>query len=172
VLCHQHVTAWRRHRGRTVHLERLPDRAGPDESAAVTGSLAVRAALARLAPRRRAAIVLRYFEDLTEAQTADILGCRGRHREEQHPRRARAAADDRPRNCSARRPNWRCADDQGLARRLAETAEDMAARVPADLWRRGKRRHRTRRLAALAACVVVSALADAQAAVVASSTVG
>lgn len=32
-------------------------------------------ALTRLNPRQRAAIVLRYYEDLTEAQTADVLGC-------------------------------------------------------------------------------------------------
>jgi RNA polymerase sigma factor (sigma-70 family) len=32
-------------------------------------------ALQRLRPRQRAAIVLRFYEDLTEAQTADILGC-------------------------------------------------------------------------------------------------
>jgi RNA polymerase sigma-70 factor (sigma-E family) len=32
-------------------------------------------ALGRLTPRQRAAIVLRYYEDLTEAQTADVLGC-------------------------------------------------------------------------------------------------
>jgi RNA polymerase sigma-70 factor (sigma-E family) len=31
--------------------------------------------LQRLHPRQRAAIVLRYYEDLTEAQTAEILGC-------------------------------------------------------------------------------------------------
>lgn len=31
--------------------------------------------LQRLAPRQRAAIVLRYYEDLTEVQTADALGC-------------------------------------------------------------------------------------------------
>ncbi len=31
--------------------------------------------LQRLAPRQRAAIVLRYYEDLTEAQTAHALGC-------------------------------------------------------------------------------------------------
>lgn len=31
--------------------------------------------LKKLKPRQRAAIVLRYYEDLTEAQTADVLGC-------------------------------------------------------------------------------------------------
>src|SRR5689334_22635011 len=43
----QHVTAWRRHRGRTVHVARPPELAGPDEAGAVTDSVAVRAALAR-----------------------------------------------------------------------------------------------------------------------------
>lgn len=33
------------------------------------------AALRRLSSRQRAVIVLRYFDDLTEAQTAEILGC-------------------------------------------------------------------------------------------------
>jgi RNA polymerase sigma-70 factor (sigma-E family) len=31
--------------------------------------------LQRIAPRQRAALVLRYFEDLSEHQTADVLGC-------------------------------------------------------------------------------------------------
>jgi DNA-directed RNA polymerase specialized sigma24 family protein len=32
-------------------------------------------ALQKLPPRQRAAIVLRFYEDLTEAQTADAMGC-------------------------------------------------------------------------------------------------
>jgi RNA polymerase sigma-70 factor (sigma-E family) len=32
-------------------------------------------ALSRLTPRQRAVLVLRYFNDLTEAQTAEVLGC-------------------------------------------------------------------------------------------------
>jgi RNA polymerase sigma-70 factor (sigma-E family) len=32
--------------------------------------------LSRLPERQRAAIVLRFYEDLTEAQTAEVLGCR------------------------------------------------------------------------------------------------
>jgi RNA polymerase sigma factor (sigma-70 family) len=31
--------------------------------------------LQQLSPRQRAAIVLRYYEDLSEQQTADTLGC-------------------------------------------------------------------------------------------------
>jgi RNA polymerase sigma-70 factor (sigma-E family) len=32
-------------------------------------------ALAELPPRQRVALVLRYFDDLTEAQTAEVMGC-------------------------------------------------------------------------------------------------
>ncbi|GAA1913509.1 sigma-70 family RNA polymerase sigma factor [Nocardioides hwasunensis] len=32
-------------------------------------------ALSELSPRQRAVVVLRYFEDLTEAETAEALGC-------------------------------------------------------------------------------------------------
>ena len=35
----------------------------------------LRASLGVLPPRQRAVIVLRYFLDLSEAQTADALGC-------------------------------------------------------------------------------------------------
>ena len=33
------------------------------------------AQLQRIAPRQRAALVLRYYEDLSEQQAADVLGC-------------------------------------------------------------------------------------------------
>lgn len=48
---------------------------GPDEQPDVATRDEVRNALQQLPPRRRAAVVLRYFEDMTEQQTADVLGC-------------------------------------------------------------------------------------------------
>lgn len=53
----------------------LPDVTGPDEHARVDQRDLLRRALATLPPRQRAAVVLRQFEDLSEAQTADVLGC-------------------------------------------------------------------------------------------------
>ena len=47
----------------------------PDSTAMVAAALAVRAALAKLAPKQRAVLVLRFYEDLSEAQTAEVLGC-------------------------------------------------------------------------------------------------
>jgi RNA polymerase sigma-70 factor (sigma-E family) len=49
--------------------------AGPDEADAVADQDLLWRALARLPPGQRAVLVLRYYEDLTEAQTAAVLGC-------------------------------------------------------------------------------------------------
>jgi RNA polymerase sigma-70 factor (sigma-E family) len=65
---------FRRRRVERAYLERQgrgPDPAPPD----VSGREELWQALHRLRPRQRAAIVLRYYEDLTEAQTADVMGC-------------------------------------------------------------------------------------------------
>lgn len=72
ILVHESVTRWRRRRWRETSTERLPEL--PARASDVDDRLVLRQALARLAPRQRAVIVLRYFDDLTEAQTADALG--------------------------------------------------------------------------------------------------
>jgi RNA polymerase sigma-70 factor (sigma-E family) len=73
VNCH---LSWRRRlwHGEQV-LETLPDAAVGDwqEAHALTDEL--RRALEQLSPRARAVLVLRYYEDLTETETARLLGC-------------------------------------------------------------------------------------------------
>jgi RNA polymerase sigma-70 factor (sigma-E family) len=70
VVFRDNVSWWRRTR-REARGVLVPDRGVPasDESA-----LMLRLALARLTDRQRAVLLLRYVEDLTAAEAADVLG--------------------------------------------------------------------------------------------------
>jgi len=70
IMVHENVSRWRRRRWREVYVDALPEASAHDDP---TGRIAMRAALLQLAPRQRAVIVLRYYEDLTERETADAL---------------------------------------------------------------------------------------------------
>lgn len=66
---------WRRRWRGEVPTEELPERhVTHDEYAHADRRDAVRSALERLPKRQRAVMVLRYHEDLTEAQVAELLG--------------------------------------------------------------------------------------------------
>jgi RNA polymerase sigma-70 factor (sigma-E family) len=61
---------------RPTEPQRLPDIASAaDATAAVDERSRVESALALLPPRQRAAVVLRYYQDLPERQVAEALGC-------------------------------------------------------------------------------------------------
>jgi len=65
---------WRRRWRGEVPTETLPEHAATDEYAGSDRRGALRAALDRLPRRQRAIVVLRYHEDMSEAQVAHALG--------------------------------------------------------------------------------------------------
>jgi RNA polymerase sigma-70 factor (sigma-E family) len=73
VLVTTSVTWWRRLWRGEVATGALPEVTGAAEDRA--GAQDLWTALGRLPARQRAVVVLRYYEDLTEAETADLLGC-------------------------------------------------------------------------------------------------
>jgi RNA polymerase sigma-70 factor (sigma-E family) len=76
ILAHASADRWRRLARRAERpLPAAADPALPDHSAAVADRDYLLRALAALPPRQRAVLVLRYFDDLSEAATADMLGC-------------------------------------------------------------------------------------------------
>jgi RNA polymerase sigma-70 factor (sigma-E family) len=66
---------WRLRRNTEAATADLPDSPHADHAAAVSGRQDVLAALRALPARQRAVVVLRFYEDLSEAQTAAALGC-------------------------------------------------------------------------------------------------
>lgn len=77
VMYHQQIAWWRRRRVAEVlgaDLPELPQRTDADGDGWVAMRLTIREALLRLSARQRAVLVLRFFEDRTEAETAELLG--------------------------------------------------------------------------------------------------
>lgn len=75
VMYHLQVSRWRRRRVPEALSGDLPEPAQADDNAGTAERMALRHALLQLAPRQRAVIVLRFFEDRTQAETAELLGC-------------------------------------------------------------------------------------------------
>jgi RNA polymerase sigma-70 factor (sigma-E family) len=70
VLARESVSRWRHRRWREVSTDVVPEGVHHDS----TDRVALFEDLRRLSPRQRAVLVLRYFDDLTEADTAAALG--------------------------------------------------------------------------------------------------
>jgi len=70
VMVNDHISRWRKHKGREQLTAEMPHDVVRDGER----DLGLAEALAALAPRQRAVVVLRYYEDLTEAETARVLG--------------------------------------------------------------------------------------------------
>jgi RNA polymerase sigma-70 factor (sigma-E family) len=75
IMYHRAVDGWRR-RGRRPEVIGLPAEAAvADHASRMDLRLTLMAALELLTPRQRATVVARYWEQLSEAETAAALGC-------------------------------------------------------------------------------------------------
>ena len=72
---HLQVSWWRRRKIVETFPGELPDGPGVDNTAGAAFRISLEQALSRLTPRQRAVLVLRYFEDRSEAEAAAILKC-------------------------------------------------------------------------------------------------
>jgi RNA polymerase sigma-70 factor (sigma-E family) len=75
VLVNECRTTWRRPaRGREQVTDQVPERAAPDPAGGDERRDAVWRFVTSLPPRQRAVVVLRFYEQLTEPEIADLLG--------------------------------------------------------------------------------------------------
>ncbi|WP_155369253.1 SigE family RNA polymerase sigma factor [Catellatospora vulcania] len=78
IMYHLQISWWRRRRRSPERLTDVPPEpartARVDEQAQAVTRLVLQDALSRLGARQRAVLVLRYFEDLSESEVAELLG--------------------------------------------------------------------------------------------------
>jgi len=68
--------SWRRRRASTeIIVEKVPDSAATDQLDHADTHALLLSAVRNLPPRQRAVVALRFFNDLTETDTAAVLGC-------------------------------------------------------------------------------------------------
>ncbi|WP_117208364.1 SigE family RNA polymerase sigma factor [Allorhizocola rhizosphaerae] len=75
IMANQRVSVWRRLGARELLTDSLPVRTTPDTADAVVQRDELLSALDRLPARMRTVLVLRYWLDYSEADTAAMLGC-------------------------------------------------------------------------------------------------
>lgn len=66
---------WRRHQPDPVEVTERLGAGARDEAFAADARLTLADALARLTPKQRAVLVLRFYEDRSEQESAEALGC-------------------------------------------------------------------------------------------------
>ncbi|MGH8793307.1 MAG: SigE family RNA polymerase sigma factor [Stackebrandtia sp.] len=75
IMYHQQVSFWRRRRVIEKFSEKPVEQAIPDSTGAVDLKVSLRQSLRTLSPKQRAVVVLRFFEDRSVSETAEVLEC-------------------------------------------------------------------------------------------------
>jgi len=73
-ILYRDAVSWWRQRRREVSMAELPLQGESDRTERAQLRVVFASALRRLTPKQRAVLVLRFFEDHTEARTAEVLG--------------------------------------------------------------------------------------------------
>lgn len=68
------ISWWRRRRLEEFPTDEIPDQVAVDHPVSTDVQESLRRAIDRLPQRMRAAVMLRYYEDMTEAEVAEVLG--------------------------------------------------------------------------------------------------
>lgn len=77
VMYHLQVSWWRRNRVAESMTDAAPEprpTGGPGEATGLTNRMTIHGALRKLSAKQRAVLVYRYFEDRSEAETAELMG--------------------------------------------------------------------------------------------------
>ncbi len=100
-MVNEHISWWRRRKGTAVvPVEEPPEpAAGGGHEEGVVRRVALERALAQLTRKQRAVLVLRFYDDMSEAETAAMLGC------PKGPSRARPTMPSA--GCASSPPSWR-----------------------------------------------------------------
>ena len=91
-----HISWWRQRRLEEYPTDHIPEQAADDHVGNSDVHDALWRALARLPPRMRAAVALRFYEDMSEAEIAECARRQRGHGQEHDLARGREAADRHP----------------------------------------------------------------------------
>lgn len=104
VMYRSYARWWRRRGRRESVMAAPPVSAAEDHAGLVERRVVVQAALAQLTRSQRAVLVLRYYEDLSERDTAAVLGCSvGAVKSQRHKALLRYGTPRRSSGCSRER---------------------------------------------------------------------
>jgi len=125
ILVNTYATWWRRRWNGERATAELPEPGAGDRTHAVDDRSDLWVALGALPRRQRAVVVLRFFEDLTEAETARLFGCTvGTVKSQTHKALARAAAGRGPRQ----RPHRPTSTRKGTGMNVDDLGTELRAR--------------------------------------------
>lgn len=106
IIVNEHNSLWRRAwKRQEIAVNEVPERAAPEDAYDDGRDASLWSFVQSLPRRQRAVVVLRYYEQLSEAETADVLGCSVGTVKSQCSRALAALRERAPRSLDPRDPD-------------------------------------------------------------------